>query len=720
VLPSRRLRGLTLFLALAIAACASVDGPPASTLPLRQVVLYRNGLGYFEHAGRLENDHLKMRLRANEVDDVMKTLVVLSHEDRAAVGSVASLKKANDDGDVDLDLAVATNHDITVSYAAPTPAWRSTYKLVLSDGGGGLLQTWAVVDNASEQDWRDVRLTLATGAPFSYAVDLHTAQFVARPDATGRLVTPPLNGTVAPERSTPGDRDGDRIPDAIDACPDEPETYNGYQDADGCPDQGHAGVGRGRPEIVDKIYFERGRHEFKPIDQRLLDVIAATIKGNPRLELLEVQGHTSSDEADAAAVSGARAAVVRGALIKRGVAAARLTMRAYGATHSLCAQSTEDCRTQNRRVELFVLKGEEPAELVSSLGRAPGPMPVTVGSAEKGVQPVPTLPSEVAGMVRYEIGVPVSIPGRSSAMVAIQSRRLDAAEVYFYRPDSNAPGSDSHPFRAARFECPAGSPLEAGPLAIYARGTFVGDAIVDRLQPGEVSLVPFALDGSSNVRASQETETEPARLVKIAHGVFSVEDRAILRTRYEVTAGPSPPARIYVRHALRAGYELGPVPSGSEPGQGADIVPLTLGSDGKALLAVEESRPVRRDVNLNDGQSLDLEAYLKGTSELPPALADRLRRLQALRAAADHLDVEQELLRREIDDSAQRLAELRDNLSAVAKNPSAGKLRKELTDGLAEAARANEDLSKRQAALIGERDQKRAQVRSQLEDLAFE
>lgn len=33
-----------------------------------------------------------------------------------------------------------------------------------------------------------------------------------------------------------GDWDGDGIPDAIDKCPTRPETFNGFQDQDGCPD----------------------------------------------------------------------------------------------------------------------------------------------------------------------------------------------------------------------------------------------------------------------------------------------------------------------------------------------------------------------------------------------------------------------------------------------------------------------------------------------------
>jgi outer membrane protein OmpA-like peptidoglycan-associated protein len=47
-----------------------------------------------------------------------------------------------------------------------------------------------------------------------------------------------------------GDRDGDGIPDDKDACPDEPEDKDGYQDEDGCPDLDNDGDGI--PDLVDK------------------------------------------------------------------------------------------------------------------------------------------------------------------------------------------------------------------------------------------------------------------------------------------------------------------------------------------------------------------------------------------------------------------------------------------------------------------------------------
>ena len=62
----------------------------------------------------------------------------------------------------------------------------------------------------------------------------------------GRLVFG-LGYTVTP----PGDRDGDGLLDNHDYCPDDPETVNGFEDSDGCPDDADAD-GDGIPDSEDE------------------------------------------------------------------------------------------------------------------------------------------------------------------------------------------------------------------------------------------------------------------------------------------------------------------------------------------------------------------------------------------------------------------------------------------------------------------------------------
>jgi outer membrane protein OmpA-like peptidoglycan-associated protein len=167
------------------------------------------------------------------------------------------------------------------------------------------------------------------------------------------------------------DNDHDRILDANDKCPNEPETYNGFEDEDGCPDKGRVVVTKGKLEILDKIYFETDKDEIKPVSFPLLDAIAATIKGNPQIQLIEIQGHADErgDDAHNLDLTERRAAAVKRALYERNVEPGRLKSHGYGETKPVCTQHNEDCWSRNRRSEFIILKRADEAQLQGGEGQ---------------------------------------------------------------------------------------------------------------------------------------------------------------------------------------------------------------------------------------------------------------------------------------------------------------------------------------------------------------
>jgi outer membrane protein OmpA-like peptidoglycan-associated protein len=152
------------------------------------------------------------------------------------------------------------------------------------------------------------------------------------------------------------DNDNDRIPDKLDKCPNEPETYNGYQDEDGCPDKGRVIVHQGRIEILDKIYFETDKAIIKPESFPILDAIAATLQGNPDIQLVEIQGH--ADERGSAEhnlqLTDDRAHSVLTYLTNKGVDPARLNAKGYGKTRPIDPGHNEAAWSKNRRVEFVI------------------------------------------------------------------------------------------------------------------------------------------------------------------------------------------------------------------------------------------------------------------------------------------------------------------------------------------------------------------------------
>src|SRR5262249_41169206 len=147
-----------------------------------------------------------------------------------------------------------------------------------------------------------------------------------------------------------------------DRCPNEPETKNGFEDADGCPDHTKATRTRSGITIVDKIHFETDKAEILPDSFPTLDAVALTITANPAPTEPEVQGH--SDERGGhdhnMRLTDARSRAVREYLMRKGVAGARLVARGYGETRPIIKEHTEAAWAENRRVEFVILKPEPP------------------------------------------------------------------------------------------------------------------------------------------------------------------------------------------------------------------------------------------------------------------------------------------------------------------------------------------------------------------------
>jgi len=88
-------------------------------------------------------------------------------------------------------------HDLSVSYIAPAPTWRVSYRLVAERVDGqarALLLGWGIFDNRLEEDLHDIALSLVAGMPISFVYDLYTPFTPDRPrvEEEGRVAAAPV------------------------------------------------------------------------------------------------------------------------------------------------------------------------------------------------------------------------------------------------------------------------------------------------------------------------------------------------------------------------------------------------------------------------------------------------------------------------------------------------------------------------------------------------
>ncbi len=95
---------------------------------------------------------------------------------------------------VDVNLQGQGARDIVIAYVQESPVWKTSYRLVLPDSPKKgekaksnaadrfTIQGWAIVENTTDDDWKDVTLSLVSGRPVSFRMDLYEPLYVYRPE----------------------------------------------------------------------------------------------------------------------------------------------------------------------------------------------------------------------------------------------------------------------------------------------------------------------------------------------------------------------------------------------------------------------------------------------------------------------------------------------------------------------------------------------------------
>jgi hypothetical protein len=115
---------------------------------------------------------------ANDLRDALRTLAQRRAEDRA---------------ELSVRFGDGPDRAATIGYMHESPVWKTSYRLVLPEETGAkpLLQGWAIVENQTDEDWDDVRLSLVSGRPVAFTMNLREPLFIDRPE-----IAPPIPGAM--------------------------------------------------------------------------------------------------------------------------------------------------------------------------------------------------------------------------------------------------------------------------------------------------------------------------------------------------------------------------------------------------------------------------------------------------------------------------------------------------------------------------------------------
>jgi hypothetical protein len=327
---------------------------------------------------------------------------------------------------------------------------------------------------------------------------------------------------------------------------------------------------------------------------------------------------------------------------------------------------------------------------------AAAPRMATMPSAPRSLQALAAV-TATGGVTRYDLPEPVTIPDKSATMVMLLSKSIPGDAAFLFAPDGGVPDSYAHPFRVVRFINKTGGTLEKGPIAVFDRGSFLGQGMQDTLPNGATATVPFALDRAVAVEKTSKSDELGERVQKIDNGQLFIERDTVLLTSYKIRNGGDVAAKVLVKHARIPNSRLEKPAAGTEDnvGTGSALVPYDVGVRSEGTVTVDERVSLQRmeawTTPVADAAVRGLLANPKVDAPTKTALTEAWK----LRTELLHLNDVQQETQRELSELSSQSEETRRSLRSIEKNKVADNLRIQLTKRLETLSKRSEEVGKK-------------------------
>jgi hypothetical protein len=633
----------------AAASRASASGGEATKLPVRRVVLYKNGVGFFEHLGRVRaSQDVTIEFTSGQLNDVLKSLTTLD----LGGGRITGVNY-NSDAPLSRRLgALRLPLDQQATLAQFYNALRGARMEVRRSGGvaftGRLLNLETRTRIKNEVEIPVDELSLVTDAGEVRIVELG-------PDVTVRLAERDLAGEVG------------RYLDLVSSTRERDLRRMTISTA-----------GSGERQLYVSYISE------VPIWKTTYRVVLPSKSGaKPLLQGWAIVDNTVGEDwndVELSLVAGAPQSFIQQLSLpyysRRPVVplpeAAMLQPQTHQAT--LATEEAEFVADRGLMQPMRVprskgITGGVPGGVaggvaggtLGGIAAAPPPSPAAMASEARERMEAAAQGQELGDLFEYKLKEKVTIAKNQSAMVPIVHTDIAAEKVSLWNESRGTP----RPLRALWLTNSSNLTLDGGSFSVLEDETFAGEGLTDALKPGEKRLLSYAIDLSMSVDTKRETFYERVRRVRIARGVmFHSSEERETRTytiRNEDTAARS----LVIEHPVRRDWKLAAdAPKADETSSDYYRFRAAVEPKKTATLTVTEVKPLENRYALVNLDANQIQLFLQQKS-INAQVEAELRKLVVQRGVVAGFEADlrgrQEQIKRIFDDQQR----VRENMKAL-------------------------------------------------------
>ncbi|MGH9511192.1 MAG: hypothetical protein ACRD2U_03545 [Terriglobales bacterium] len=206
---------------------------------------------------------------------------------------------------------------------------------------------------------------------------------------------------------------------------------------------------------------------------------------------------------------------------------------------------------------------------------------------------------ELGDLFEYRLPDRVTIHKNQSALVPILQSRVEAEKVSVWNPENN------YVLRALWLDNTSGLTLDGGSFNVLEDGAFAGEGLMDPIKPDEKRLLSYAADLGVLVDTKQQEQRQRVTKVMINRGVMTCTSQEQQEMTYTVRDRDTSPRTVIIEHPIRENWKLDKEMQPEESTVSFHRFRMKLEPKTTASLVVKEYRPnyTRYELtNLNDEQ----------------------------------------------------------------------------------------------------------------------
>jgi hypothetical protein len=599
---------------------------PQSALPLKRVIIYSNGVAYFERRGTVTGKaEINLSFKQSQVDDVLKSLVVLDLG-KGRIGAVSYNSSAPPSArlkEIPFSIAAGTNggafgglagvlYQLQGAKVAVTANNRAATGAVLtveehrvqidSNKPPTIIHTLVITSDSGElqsfdlSEVRSVKL-LDEGAQHDLKEFANATASARRRDSKTITVT------------SDGEGSREMIVSYTIAAPIWKTNYRVVLDTDGKPFfQGWAIVDNVSEEDWTNVQLSLVSGSpvsfIQPVQQpmyrhRPIVAIPDDLKLNPQ----------NIDGTEVSTNGGAKDSVSEYKVGTANFVANSESRLSPKQVQSLPSNGRQVDQLQALQNNSMMANTRGFAKLEPGIVNAPASTSVStaITSGESGVETA-AQGEQLGDLFEYRIEQPVTVNRDRSALIPIIQAKLEGERVTFY---NEAVNRNQRPMNSIRLKNISKLTLEGGAVTVIDGDAYAGEALMDRVKPDEQRFIAFALDLGTIITTKFKSDREPVFLVKAVNGVFETHYYQIERKTYTIINQTDKKRTVYIEHPYREGWKL------SEATQNAASRTLNhyrfrveLGPKATVELPITETQALQDTIQISQIKKADIELFI--------------------------------------------------------------------------------------------------------------